>query len=223
MNGVEPCPFLVVGRHHRPRRDVGVGCLEHRVAGARVVVPSGVRLQVHRRQLPELATVLDAILKAARLLFLAHLKPELDEDDARLDHRPLNERHGEEKLLGLLVRAEFHHSLDASAVVPTAIKDDDFTGRREMRDVSLDVHLAPLALGRSGQRDHSEDPWAHAFGEGLDRATFSSTIPALEHDADLESLSNDPLLHGDQLDMESLKFLLVLLPREFLVGHGLIL
>ena len=34
------------------------------VAGARIVVPAAIGLQVHRRELPDLAAVVDALLRA---------------------------------------------------------------------------------------------------------------------------------------------------------------
>src|SRR5262245_23182170 len=62
-NDVEAGAALVVGARHVPGREIGVGGGEHLVAGARVVVPAAVGLEVHRRELPDLARVVDAPLE----------------------------------------------------------------------------------------------------------------------------------------------------------------
>src|SRR5262249_59780181 len=75
----------------RPRR---VGGLEHFVARAGIVIPSAVRLQVHRRELPDLSPVIDTRFKPPRLFFWTHLEPVFDECDARLHHRLLDSGNG---------------------------------------------------------------------------------------------------------------------------------
>ena len=99
-------------------------------------------------------------------------------------------------------RAEAHHALDARAVVPAAVQDHDLAGRRQVRQIALDVHLALLALGRRGQRDDAEHARAHALGDRLDGPALAGAVAALEHDADLEPLVLDPLLQLDQLDVQ---------------------
>ena len=56
-----------------------IGGGEHVVAGAGVVVPVRVRLEVHVRQLPDLARVVDPALQPPRLLVLTDLEPVLEE------------------------------------------------------------------------------------------------------------------------------------------------
>ena len=62
-----------------------------------------------------------------------------------------------EKALDCVHRAEFHDPLDAGAVVPATIEDDDLASGRQMPHVALDVHLRLFAFGRRGQRDHTID------------------------------------------------------------------
>ncbi len=92
-----------------------------------------------------------------------------------------------EEPFGLLVGAEPHDSLDAGAVVPTAVEDHDLTRGGEVRDVALHVHLRLLAFGGCGQRDDTEHAWADALGDRLDRATLPCRVAALEHHADLRA------------------------------------
>ena len=89
-----------------------------------------------------------------------------------------------------------------------------------MAHVTLDVHLALLALGRRRQRHHAEDARTDPLGDGLDGAALAGAVAALEDDADLESLMTHPLLELDQLDMELRQFLRVLLRLQFGGGAG---
>ncbi len=83
----------------------------------------------------------------------------------------------------LRLRAEAHHVLDPGPVVPTAVEDHDFAGRRGVLQVALHVQLGLLAVGRRRQRHHAEDARADALGDRLDRAALAGGVPSLEdHD-----------------------------------------
>ena len=120
-----------------------------------------------------------------------------------------------QKVFDLFLGGIAHHPLDPGPVVPTAVEEHDLTGRRQMREVALDVHLRLLALGRRGQRDHAEDARAGALGDALDDAALAGGIAAFEQHADLGAAGLDPLLHLDQLDLELLQ-----LPLEFLAAQS---
>ena len=68
-------------------------------------------------------------------------EPVLDEHDAGANEHPLELRAGAQELLVLVVGAEAHHALDAGAVVPAAVEQDDLAGGRQVRDVALEVPL----------------------------------------------------------------------------------
>ena len=51
---------LVVGWHLVPRRELGVGRVDHLLVGLGVVPPASIGFQVHRAQLPVLGRILDA-------------------------------------------------------------------------------------------------------------------------------------------------------------------
>src|ERR1051326_6647511 len=145
-------------------------------------------------------------------------KPILDEDHARVDDRFLDEGHGFQEVLSLLLGAEAQHPLHAGAVIPAAVKDHHFARRRQVRQIALDVHLALLAFGRRGQRDYAEHARAHALGDRLDAAALAGAVAALEDDADLEPLVLHPFLQLDELDMELLERLVVVLALQRLLG-----
>ena len=93
---------LVVGLNHVPGADLRVRGGEHGIAGAGIVVPTTVRLKVHRAELPYLARVLRPVLEAASLFFLADLEPVLYDLDPASDECLLHLRHKLQKPLVLL-------------------------------------------------------------------------------------------------------------------------
>src|SRR4030095_13550575 len=66
---VQPGALLVVRPHYIPWGELEIGGCEHFVAGARIVVPAAIGLQIHRRELPDLARIVDAVLQTAGALF----------------------------------------------------------------------------------------------------------------------------------------------------------
>ena len=119
-----------------------------------------------------------------------------------------------EESSGLLLGAKSHDRLDSGAVVPTSIEDHDLTAGGKVGDVALEVHLRAFAFVRGGQCHDPEDPGADPLGEPLDDAALSRGVPALEHDAHLGVLSDDPALHLHELDLQAPELLLV-----FLASH----
>src|SRR4030095_16325069 len=156
--------------------------------------PAAIRLQVHRRELPDLAPIVDARLEPTCLFIHAHLQPVLEQQDAVFDARLFHQRRDRQKTLHFVLRGEAHDALDSSPVVPAAIEDHDLARGRHVLQVTLHDHLALLALGRRGQRDDAKDAWTDTFGDRLDGPAFTRTVAAFEHDADLEAFVHDPVL-----------------------------
>src|SRR4030095_1158288 len=92
------------------------------------------------------------------------------------------------------MRAEAHDVLDARAVVPAPVEDDDLAGGGEVLHVALHVHLALLAIRWRRQRDDPEDSWAGALGQRADRAPLARAVTPLEQDDDAKLLFFDPVL-----------------------------
>ena len=102
----------------------------------------------------------------------------------------------------LLLGAEPHHVLDAGAVVPAAIEDDDLARGREVRDVALHVHLRLFAIRRRGQRDHAEHARAHPLGQRPDRPALARRVAPFEDDDHAVARVFHPLLHHAQLGLQ---------------------
>src|SRR3954469_20327472 len=203
---VQPGALLVVRSDDVPGRVALVGGGEHRIAGARVLVPFAARRQIHRAELPLADRILDARAEPALLLLVADFEPQLDENDAGVDHLSLELRRDVQPPLVLLVGAETHHPLDAAAVVPAPIEDDDFAAGWKVRDIALHVHLALLTVRRRRQGDNAEDARADALGHRLDRPAFPRSIASLQDDHDAQLLLLDPLLYRAQLHLQLVQF-----------------
>src|SRR5262249_53509999 len=101
-------------------------------------------------------------------LLLAYFEPVFDEMNAAVDDEQLELGADLEETAVLLLGAEAHDMFDTGPVVPAAVEDHDFAGRRQMRDIALEIQLAFLAVGRRRQRDRAEHPRADPLGDRLD-------------------------------------------------------
>ena len=90
----------------------------------------------------------------------------------------------------------------------------------KMPHVALHIHLRLFALGRRGQRDDAKDARADPLGDRLDDAALAGAVAALEDDADLEALVDDPKLQLDQLGVQALEFFLVGFVAELFLRNG---
>ncbi len=211
---VDPGPPLVVALHHVPGRLRGVGVQEHLVLGPRVVLPAGDRLDVHRRELPALHRVRQALPEAPLLLGVADREPVLAQQQAGLGEHPLEDRGLVQELPVLLLGAEAHHPLDPGAVVPAAVEQHDLPGGGQVLDVPLEVPLGALALGRRGQCGDPGDARVQILRHPLDRAALAGRVAPLEDHHQPGTLGPHPLLELHQLVLEPEQFALVRLPRQ---------
>src|SRR4030081_1696763 len=103
------------------------------------------------------------------------------------------------------LRAEAHHLLDAGAVVPAAVEQDDFSTGRQVRHITLEIPLRALALVRRRQRRDPANTRVKALGDPLDDPAFSGGVAALEDHDDLELVVQDQDLAVDQLALKAKK------------------
>src|ERR1700730_4986567 len=171
--------LLVVGVDDPPRRLGDIGALHHHLFGFGVLLPARPRLDVHGTELPLLEWIVDAHEEAKLLLLVADRKPVLQQDNARTDQHALEFRDRMEEFLVLVSRAESHPPLDAGAVVPAAVEQDDFSAGRQMRHVALKIPLAAFALAGSRQRRDPADPRIEGLRAPLDDPTPSRPVSTL--------------------------------------------
>ena len=127
-----------------------------------------------------------------------------------------------EKSLVLFLRAEIHHVLDAGAIVPTAVENDDLAPSREVLHIALHVHLRLLPVRRGGKGHEAKHARANAFADGLDRAAFTGGVAALEDNDDPQLFVFNPLLQFAQLPLELAQLFHVPFVAEFLVVIGFV-
>jgi hypothetical protein len=123
----------------------------------------------------------------------------------------------------LIFRAEAHNALYARAIVPTAVEDHDFSAGRQVRQVSLNVHLRFFALCRRRQRNDAENPRTDTGSYSFDGATLSGAVTPLKDDADLAASVPNPLLKLNNFPMEAFELLLEGLPLHLAVRGELVL
>ena len=122
----------------------------------------------------------------------------------------------------LLLGAEAHHVFHAGAVVPAAIEDHDFAGRREVLRGSAAYTSASFSRSDgAGSATTPENARAHALGNRPDGAAFAGCIAALEDDDDLLAGVLHPILKMAQLGLELTQLLLISLARDLDRGLAL--
>ena len=210
----KPRPRLVVGLHHVPGRLRDVRVDEHLVLRAREIDPVRSGEQVRLGQLPTAHRVVDARAEPAFLFLVRNGEPVLQQDDPVLDQEPLEDRDLPEEPPVLVRRAEAEHLLDAGAVVPAPVEQDDLAGGGQVRDVPLEVPLGAFALGGLGERRDAGDARVRVLRDPLDRPALAGRVAPLEDDDDPGSRLRDPVLHLHELFLQPAELLLVGLLRQ---------
>src|SRR6516225_12406748 len=84
-----------------------------------------------------------------------------------------------------------------------------------MPDVTLEVPLRALALGRRAERDDAADPRIEALRNAFDDAALAGRVAPLEQHAYSQALQPHPLLQFEELELQSheLVDVLIRLPR----------
>src|SRR6516164_4116215 len=135
-------------------------------------MPTG--FYVHRAKLPAFYWITHAVFETFLLLLVIHRKPILYEDDARANQHFFEEGARSQELLIFLLCAKAHDALNAGAVVPAPVEQNDLTGRGQFRHISLEIPLPALPLGRSGEGDDA----AHAGFSGSVMRLMTPPLPA---------------------------------------------
>src|SRR6516162_4616504 len=177
-------------------------------------MPTG--FYVHRAKLPAFYWITHAVFETFLLLLVIHRKPVLYEDDARANQHFFEEGARSQELLIFVLCAEAHDVLNAGAVVPTSVEQNDLTSRGQFRHIPLEIPLPALPLGRSGEGDDAADAGIERICNALDHPTLARCIPPREDDAHLETVVPHILLQFNQFDLEVYEFLdVVVILRGF--------
>ena len=210
--------FLSSLRKRVPRRGGVARRREHRIAGARVIVPARIGLDVHRAEFPLPERVVDPLPEPPVLFLHPDLEPKLDQDDARFDEPAFELGHVLEEFLDVLLGRVFHHPFDAGAIVPAAVEDHDFASRWQMLHIALQEQLLAFVLAGRTQRNHAKCARADALGHAPDQSALARGIAAFADDDDAGAGFTNPVLQIAELDLQLFKLLLIILARELQVG-----
>ena len=203
VNAIQARPLFIDRIHNPPGRFRDMGAGQHLFLGFGVILPPAARMQIHGAELPLLERIFDAHLEAGLLFLVGDGEPVFDQDDAGPDEHSLEIGNGLEELFALLICAKSHHALDASPIVPAAVKQHDLASGGQMRDITLEVPLRPLPIIRGRQRHHLADARVKALRDALDGAPFASRIPAFEDDDDLQFLMRHPILKFQEFMLQA--------------------
>ena len=80
----------------------------------------------------------------------------------------------------LLFRYKPHDIFDARAVVPAAVKDDDFASRGKVSKIALRKELRLFTVGRCRKRDNAKNARAYSLDQSLDGAAFPRGVTTLQ-------------------------------------------
>ena len=218
-NGVDAGPHFVVGFDDVPGSEVGVGVIKHRRLGGGVIVPSVVRREIDRAELPLLQGIALPSFEPALLLNSADGEVELDDADAGVRPHLLDPRCIDEELVIFLLGAESHYFFDAGAVVPGAVEKSDLAIGRQVLDVPLEVPLSGFLARGFFECDYFGSSGVEVLHKATDRSTFSSRVTAFVDDQDLLAGVAHPVLHLDKLNLERELVFVVTVEADFsLVG-----
>jgi len=217
--GQAPAP-LVVEVHQRPWCVLAVGGGQHHFAGLGVFGVFLACLQVHRRQLPALERVGQALGKAFLLLLLVYRQPILEQQDAIVHQQLFEDRRLLQEGSVLFGRAVAHDLLHPGAVVPAAVHQQQFAGRRQVRDVALEVPLGGFAVTGLGQGQHLALAWVDVAADGVDAAALAGGVAALEDHHQALAGAGQPACHRHQLQLQWFQPGFIVLALEFLAHLG---
>src|SRR6185503_1387842 len=134
-------------------------------------------------ELPGLQRVFLASFEASKLLLVADMEPELDQDHSLVGECALE---AVDLVVGaqpLLAGGEALDALHQRSPVPGSIEDGHSAPSRKHGKESPQEVVALLVRGRSGELDHADVTRIDLSHEALDRPTLARGVPALEHHA----------------------------------------
>ena len=82
----------------------------------------------------------------------------------------------------LSLGAEAHYPLHLRSAVPAAVKQHEFLGRRQIRNITLEVPRCTVPVRRFAKGDNTGFAWTQMLDNALDRAILPGSIPAFQDD-----------------------------------------
>src|SRR6516164_1421544 len=199
---VETRAPLVIGMNDDPGRKRARRSCKHHIPSLGIRIPLLHCGLVDGARLPLCQRIIPPVPESLLLLLFADVQVVLHNLNSSTDQHVLEWQRLFQKAFIFTVRAETHHTFDARPVVPTAIEQDQFLRRRQIRDIALKVPGRAILIGRLAERHDPRLAWAEMLDDAFDRAVLSARVPALEYDQHSVSVLNDVALNLDELDLK---------------------
>ena len=152
-----------------------------------------------------LQRILASVIQPSFLFFLTNIQIVFKQLDSGLGEHVFEFRHHLHEFLVLLVGAEAHHTLDAGAVVPASVEENELLRGWQMWDVALEVPAAMLPIGRLSEGHYARLPRTQVPDDPLDHTVLPRSVPAFDQDEDLIVAADEMLLKLDKLDLKCVK------------------
>src|SRR5215831_7268886 len=121
----------------------------------------------------------------------------------------------------LLFSAKAHDLLDPGTVIPRTVEEDDLPGRRQVLDVTLEIPLPALTLGRDVERDDPRGAGIKMLHETLYRTAFAGGVTAFKDNDNTAARILDPVLQLEQFHLQQPLQVIVFLAAQSL-GVGVL-
>src|SRR5215471_1034563 len=122
----------------------------------------------------------------------------------------------------LLFGAKAHDLLDPGAVIPRTVEEDDLPGRRQVHDVTLEIPLPTLTLGRDIERDDPRGSGIKMLHETLYSTALAGGVTAFKDNDNTLARILDPVLQLEQFHLQQSLQMIVFIAAQSL-GIGILL
>ena len=175
-------PFLIAGVNYVPGSRSAVCVLEILLVYVQILLVMLVLVQVVVIHSPTGILVLHQVVQTLFLLFFADVEEELHHQVAVVGERALGGVDAAHAMLVLIFIQLAFHMLRDYFIHPVGVEEREFSGLRDLEQVSVEERIALFFFGRGGHCPDAEEAGIDALDDSADHASFSGGAPALEDD-----------------------------------------
>ena len=218
---LHPGIILIIPLNHDPRSIGGGGAHQHLIDSDLVLIPFLPVAPVLIRDLPLLFRIFLACLKAALLLILIDLHPELHDNSARIRPVLFHIVHLLISPLPLLLRTEALNPLHHDPAVPGPVKDGDMACPGQPGPEAPQIMAGFLVGLGAGDRMHLIPSGIQSFCDTLNISALACRIPALIANNHRHPLAVQTVMQLSKLALQCFQLRLVLIRLYFFIQGNL--
>ena len=208
---LELCPFLVARVDDIPGSCGAVRVFEVLLIHIEIFLVVFVLVQVVVDDSPAGVFIFHEVAKAPFLLFFADVEEEFHHQVAVVSERALRGVDAADALFVLLISQLALHQLRRHFVHPVSVEECEFSGLRDLQQISVQEGIALLFGRRGGHGPDAEEAGVDTLDHSSDHASFARGAPAFENDYHRKFSLFDLHLIAEQLLLGLLEFFLKLL------------